>query len=73
MLSRTANSTLNEAESIEKNEWWIVSIEHLVLAILTQSKRPILKDQGNWKGLKRLMNCEKEKEWLASAEERIIL
>jgi ATP-dependent Clp protease ATP-binding subunit ClpB len=48
MLSRTANSTLNDAESIAKkmNDEF-VSIEHLVLAFLSKSKAgQILKDQG---------------------------
>jgi ATP-dependent Clp protease ATP-binding subunit ClpB len=35
MLSRTANSTLNDAESIAKKMNDESSIEHLVLAILT--------------------------------------
>jgi ATP-dependent Clp protease ATP-binding subunit ClpB len=47
-LSRTANSTLNEAESIAKkmNDEF-VSIEHLILAILVlKVELRNLKDQG---------------------------
>jgi ATP-dependent Clp protease ATP-binding subunit ClpB len=56
MLSRTANSTLNEAEIIAKkmNDEF-VSIEHLILAIFGSKSKvaQILKDQGvTEKGLK---------------------
>jgi ATP-dependent Clp protease ATP-binding subunit ClpB len=46
VMSRTANSTLNDAESIAKKMNEFVSIEHLVLAILTlKVKGQILKDR----------------------------
>jgi ATP-dependent Clp protease ATP-binding subunit ClpB len=47
MLSRTANSTLNDAESIAKKMNDESSIEHLVLAIFNSKSKAgqILKDQ----------------------------
>jgi ATP-dependent Clp protease ATP-binding subunit ClpB len=47
MLSRTANSTLNDAKHCEMNDEF-VSIEHLVLAIFNSKSKAgqILKDQG---------------------------
>jgi ATP-dependent Clp protease ATP-binding subunit ClpB len=56
MLSRTANTTLNEAEIIAKkmNDEF-VSVEHLILAIFNSKSKvaQILKDQGvTEKGLK---------------------
>jgi ATP-dependent Clp protease ATP-binding subunit ClpB len=47
MLSRTANSTLNEKHCEKMNDEF-VSIEHLVLAIFNSKSKAgqILKDQG---------------------------
>src|SRR5688572_26606497 len=71
MLSRTANTTLNEAEIIAKkmNDEF-VSIEHLILAIFaSQSKvAQILKDQGvTEKGLKAAIDELRKGERVTSA------
>jgi len=71
MLSRTANSTLNEAESIAKkmNDEF-VSIEHLVLAIFNSKSKAaqILKDQGvTEKGLKAAIDELRKGERVTSA------
>ncbi|MFE3849061.1 ATP-dependent chaperone ClpB [Flavobacterium sp. LB3P45] len=75
MLSRTANTTLNEAEIIAKkmNDEF-VSIEHLILAIFDSKTKSaqILKDQGvTGKGLKAAIEelRKGEKVTSASAEE----
>src|SRR6478752_1827768 len=71
MLSRTANSTLNEAEIIAKkmNDEF-VSIEHLVLAIFGSKSKAaqILKDQGvTEKGLKAAIDELRKGERVTSA------
>ncbi|NGY37079.1 ATP-dependent chaperone ClpB [Flavobacterium sp. XN-5] len=71
MLSRTANSTLNEAESIAKkmNDEF-VSIEHLILAIFNSKSKAaqILKDQGvTEKGLKAAIDELRKGERVTSA------
>ena len=71
MLSRSANSTLNEAESIAKkmNDEF-VSIEHLVLAIFNSKSKAgqILKDQGvTEKGLKAAIDELRKGERVTSA------
>ncbi|SEA71681.1 ATP-dependent Clp protease ATP-binding subunit ClpB [Flavobacterium gillisiae] len=71
MLSRTANSTLNEAEIIAKkmNDEF-VSIEHLVLAIFNSKSKAaqILKDQGvTEKGLKAAIDELRKGERVTSA------
>jgi ATP-dependent Clp protease ATP-binding subunit ClpB len=71
LLSRTANSTLNEAESIAKkmNDEF-VSIEHLILAIFGSKSRvaQILKDQGvTEKGLKSAIDELRKGERVTSA------
>ena len=71
MLSRTANSTLNEAEIIAKkmNDEF-VSIEHLILAIFGSKSKAaqILKDQGvTEKGLKAAIDELRKGERVTSA------
>ncbi|MFV8341955.1 ATP-dependent chaperone ClpB [Flavobacterium sp. XS2P39] len=71
MLSRTANSTLNEAEIIAKkmNDEF-VSIEHLLLAIFGSKSKvaQILKDQGvTEKGLKAAIDELRKGERVTSA------
>jgi ATP-dependent Clp protease ATP-binding subunit ClpB len=71
MLSRTANSTLNEAESIAKkmNDEF-VSIEHLILAVFNSKSKAaqILKDQGvTEKGLKAAIDELRKGERVTSA------
>ena len=71
MLSRTANSTLNEAEIIAKkmNDEF-VSIEHLILAIFGSKSKvaQILKDQGvTEKGLKAAIDELRKGERVTSA------
>ncbi|WP_016991314.1 ATP-dependent chaperone ClpB [Flavobacterium sp. ACAM 123] len=71
MLSRTANTTLNEAENIAKkmNDEF-VSIEHLVLAIFNSKSKAgqILKDQGvTEKGLKAAIDELRKGERVTSA------
>jgi ATP-dependent Clp protease ATP-binding subunit ClpB len=71
MLSRTANTTLNESESIAKkmNDEF-VSIEHLVLAIFNSKSKAgqILKDQGvTEKGLKAAIDELRKGERVTSA------
>ncbi len=71
MLSRTANSALNEAEIIAKkmNDEF-VSIEHLILAIFASKSKvaQILKDQGvTEKGLKAAINELRKGERVTSA------
>jgi len=71
MLSRTANSTLNEAEIIAKkmNDEF-VSIEHLILAIFDSKSKAaqILKDQGvTGKGLKAAIEELRKGERVTSA------
>jgi ATP-dependent Clp protease ATP-binding subunit ClpB len=71
MLSRTANSTLNEAEAIAKkmNDEF-VSIEHLILAIFNSKSKvaQILKDQGaTEKGLKAAIDELRKGERVTSA------
>ncbi len=71
MLSRTANSTLNEAEIISKkmNDEF-VSIEHLILAIFGSKSKvaQILKDQGvTEKGLKAAIDELRKGERVTSA------
>ncbi|WP_310594604.1 ATP-dependent chaperone ClpB [Flavobacterium sp.] len=75
MLSRTANTTLNEAEILAgKMNDEFVSVEHLVLAIFSSKSKiaQILKDQGvTEKGLKSAIDEMRkgEKVTSASAEE----
>jgi ATP-dependent Clp protease ATP-binding subunit ClpB len=71
MLSRTANTTLNEAENIAKkmNDEF-VSIEHLVLGIFNSKSKAgqILKDQGvTEKGLKAAIDELRKGERVTSA------
>jgi ATP-dependent Clp protease ATP-binding subunit ClpB len=71
MLSRTANSALNEAENIAKkmNDEF-VSIEHLILAIFASKSKvaQILKDQGvTEKGLKAAIDELRKGERVTSA------
>ena len=71
MLSRTANTTLNEAEIIAKkmNDEF-VSIEHLILAIFDSKSKvsQILKDQGvTAKGLKAAIEELRKGERVTSA------
>ena len=71
MLSRTANSTLNEAEIIAKkmNDEF-VSIEHLILAIFASKSKvaQILKDQGvTEKGLQAAIDELRKGERVTSA------
>lgn len=71
MLSRTANSTLNEAEIIAKkmNDEF-VSVEHLILAIFSSKSKvaQILKDQGvTEKGLKSAIDELRKGERVTSA------
>ena len=71
MLSRTANTTLNEAEIIAKkmNDEF-VSIEHLILAIFGSKRKvaQILKDQGvTDKGLKAAIDELRKGERVTSA------
>ena len=71
MLSRTANSTLNEAEIIAKkmNDEF-VSVEHLILAIFDSKTKvaQILKDQGvTEKGLKAAIEELRKGERVTSA------
>lgn len=71
MLSRTANSTLNDAETIAKkmNDEF-VSIEHLMLAIFASKSKvsQILKDQGvTEKGLKAAIDELRKGERVTSA------
>ncbi len=71
MLSRTTNSTLNEAEIIAKkmNDEF-VSIEHLILAIFDSKTKTaqILKDQGvTGKGLKAAIDELRKGERVTSA------
>ena len=71
MLSRTANSTLNEAEIIAKkmNDEF-VSIEHLLLAIFGSKSKvaQILKDQGvTYNGLKAAIDELRKGERVTSA------
>ncbi|MBP2281926.1 ATP-dependent Clp protease ATP-binding subunit ClpB [Flavobacterium sp. CG_23.5] len=71
MLSRTANTTLNEAEIIAKkmNDEF-VSIEHLILAIFDSKTKvaQILKDQGvTGKGLKAAIDELRKGERVTSA------
>lgn len=71
MLSRTANTTLNEAEIIAKkmNDEF-VSIEHLILAIFDSKSKvsQILKDQGvTEKGLKAAIDELRKGERVTSA------
>jgi len=71
MLSRTANSTLNEAEMIaQKMNDEFVSIEHLILAIYDSKTKvsQILKDQGvTAKGLKAAIEELRKGERVTSA------
>ena len=71
MLSRTANSTLNEAEIIaQKMNDEFVSIEHLILAIFDSKTKvsQILKDQGvTAKGLKAAIEELRKGERVTSA------
>ncbi len=71
MLSRTANSTLNEAEIIaKKRNAEFVSIEHLILAIFDSKSKvaQILKDQGvTGKGLKAAIEELRKGERVTSA------
>jgi ATP-dependent Clp protease ATP-binding subunit ClpB len=71
MLSRTANSALNEAEIIAKNmNDEFVSIEHLILAIFASKSKVahILKDQGvTEKGLKAAIDELRKGERVTSA------
>jgi len=71
MLSRTANSTLNEAEMIaQKMNDEFVSIEHLILAIFDSKAKvsQILKDQGvTAKGLKAAIEELRKGERVTSA------
>jgi ATP-dependent Clp protease ATP-binding subunit ClpB len=71
MLSRTANSALNEAEIIAKNmNDEFVSIEHLILAIFASKSKvaQILKDQGvTEKGLKAAIDELRKGERVTSA------
>ena len=71
LLSRTANSTLNDAETIAKkmNDEF-VSIEHLILAIFASKSKvsQILKDQGvTEKGLKAAIDELRKGERVTSA------
>ncbi len=71
MLSRTANTTLNEAEIIAKkmNDEF-VSIEHLILAIFASKSKAsqILKDQGvTYNGLKAAIDELRKGERVTSA------
>ncbi|MFV8372339.1 ATP-dependent chaperone ClpB [Flavobacterium sp. LB2P74] len=71
MLSRTANTTLNEAEIIAKkmNDEF-VSVEHLILAIFDSKTKAaqILKDQGvTGKGLKAAIDELRKGERVTSA------
>ena len=71
MLSRTANSTLNEAEIIAKkmNDEF-VSVEHLILAIFASKSKvaQILKDQGvTEKGLQAAIDELRKGERVTSA------
>ena len=71
MLSRTANSTLNEAEIIAKkmNDEF-VSVEHLILAIFSSKSKvaQILKDRGvTEKGLKSSIDELRKGERVTSA------
>ncbi len=71
MLSRTANTTLNEAEIIAKkmNDEY-VSVEHLILAIFASKSKvaQILKDQGvTEKGLKAAIDELRKGERVTSA------
>ena len=71
MLSRTANTTLNEAEIIAKkmNDEF-VSVEHLILAIFTSKSKvaQILKDQGvTEKGLQAAIDELRKGERVTSA------
>ena len=71
MLSRTANTTLNEAEIIAKkmNDEF-VSVEHLILAIFSSKSKvaQILKDQGvTDKGLKDAIDELRKGERVTSA------
>ncbi|MFV8441727.1 ATP-dependent chaperone ClpB [Flavobacterium sp. LB2P44] len=71
MLSRTANTTLNEAEIIAKkmNDEF-VSVEHLILAIFDSKTKAaqILKDQGvTGKGLKAAIDELRKGERITSA------
>jgi ATP-dependent Clp protease ATP-binding subunit ClpB len=71
MLSRTANTTLNEAEIIAKkmNDEY-VSVEHLILAIFNSKTKAsqILKDQGvTEKGLKAAIDELRKGERVTSA------
>ena len=71
MLSRTANTTLNEAEIIAKkmNDEF-VSVEHLLLAIFGSKSKvaQILKDQGvTEKGLKSAIDALRKGERVTSA------
>ena len=71
MLSRTANTTLNEAEIIAKkmNDEF-VSVEHLILAIFSSKSKvaQILKDQGvTEKGLKVAIDELRKGERVTSA------
>lgn len=71
MLSRTANTTLNEAEIIAKkmNDKF-VSVEHLILAIFASKSKvaQILKDQGvTEKGLKAAIDELRKGERVTSA------
>jgi ATP-dependent Clp protease ATP-binding subunit ClpB len=71
MLSRTANSALNEAEIIAgKMDDEFVSIEHLILAIFASKSKvaQILKDQGvSEKGLKAAIDELRKGERVTSA------
>lgn len=71
MLSRTANSTLNEAEILAgKMNDEFVSVEHLVLAIFGSKSKiaQILKDQGvTEKGLKAAIDEMRKGERVTSA------
>ena len=71
MLSRTANTTLNEAEIIAKKmDDEFVSIEHLILAIFDSKTKAaqILKDQGvTGKGLKAAIEKLRKGERVTSA------
>jgi ATP-dependent Clp protease ATP-binding subunit ClpB len=71
MLSRTANSTLNEAEILAgKMNDEFVSVEHLVLAIFSSKSKiaQILKDQGvTEKGLKAAIDEMRKGERVTSS------
>ncbi|MFE3868227.1 ATP-dependent chaperone ClpB [Flavobacterium sp. LS2P90] len=71
MLSRTANTTLNEAEIIaQKMNDEFVSVEHLILAIFDSKTKAaqILKDQGvTGKGLKAAIEELRKGERVTSA------